>query len=166
MKTRVVSGLTLLALGVWMLGCETAAGRGALIGGGAGALAGQAIGHSTKGTVIGAATGAVAGAIIGHQIDQSRAARQQPPQPVVVEQAPQPIVVTQPPPSVLVEQRPSYPGAGYVWVEGYWVWNGANYAWQPGYWVMPPQPSVIWIQPRYERHGGGYHYWPGYWHRR
>jgi hypothetical protein len=61
-----VSGLLLLSVA----GCETSeqnqrAGTGALIGGGVGALAGQALGHNTKSTVVGAAGGALLGAAIG-----------------------------------------------------------------------------------------------------
>lgn len=44
---------------------EQRAGTGALIGAGAGALAGQAIGGNTRSTVIGAAGGALLGAAVG-----------------------------------------------------------------------------------------------------
>jgi outer membrane lipoprotein SlyB len=55
---------------VAVTGCDTTqpnqrAGAGALIGAGAGALAGQAIGRDTKSTVIGAAGGALLGAAAG-----------------------------------------------------------------------------------------------------
>ena len=46
-------------------GCETKSQTGALKGAGVGALAGQAIGGSTKGTLTGAAIGAGAGYVIG-----------------------------------------------------------------------------------------------------
>jgi uncharacterized protein YcfJ len=49
---------------------------GALLGAGAGALAGQAIGRDTKGTLIGAAVGTLVGAIAGNAYDQqAQAAR-------------------------------------------------------------------------------------------
>ncbi|OIP50775.1 MAG: hypothetical protein AUK28_01335 [Desulfobacterales bacterium CG2_30_60_27] len=48
--------------------------RGAAIGGGLGALLGQAIGHNTQGTIIGLASGAVLGALVGNAQDQSYAA--------------------------------------------------------------------------------------------
>jgi outer membrane lipoprotein SlyB len=62
----IVATLTALALA----GCETSeqqqrAGTGALIGAGAGALAGQAIGRDTRSTVIGAGAGALLGAAVG-----------------------------------------------------------------------------------------------------
>lgn len=49
-------------------------GQGALIGGGLGALLGQAIGHNTQGTLIGMASGAILGALVGNAQDQSSAA--------------------------------------------------------------------------------------------
>jgi hypothetical protein len=48
--------------------------RGAVIGAGVGALAGQAIGHNTEGTLIGAAVGTLLGAIAGNAVDQEYAA--------------------------------------------------------------------------------------------
>lgn len=48
--------------------------KGAMIGGGLGALLGQAIGHNTQGTIIGLASGAILGALVGNAQDQSAAA--------------------------------------------------------------------------------------------
>ncbi len=66
-------GLILLVLGLllWTAGCagyrtET----GAAIGAGAGALAGQAIGHDTQSTLIGTALGGLTGAVIGNAMDK------------------------------------------------------------------------------------------------
>ncbi len=65
----------LLAL-VTLAGCASmnAKTKGALIGAGAGAVAGGVIGNQTgstaRGAIIGAAVGGAAGAIIGHQMDQ------------------------------------------------------------------------------------------------
>ena len=44
--------------------------RGALIGGGYGALVGQAIGHNTQSTLLGTGIGALLGTVIGNGIDQ------------------------------------------------------------------------------------------------
>ncbi len=44
--------------------------KGALIGGGLGALTGQAIGHNPESTLIGAGVGALLGSIIGNAVDQ------------------------------------------------------------------------------------------------
>lgn len=48
--------------------------KGALIGAGAGALMGQAIGHNTEGTLMGLAAGTVLGALVGNTMDQDYAA--------------------------------------------------------------------------------------------
>jgi hypothetical protein len=45
-----------------------------MVGGGLGALLGQAIGHNTQGTLIGLASGAVLGALVGNAQDQSYSA--------------------------------------------------------------------------------------------
>jgi len=44
--------------------------RGAAIGAGVGALAGQIIGRNTKGTLIGAGVGTLLGAVVGNAVDQ------------------------------------------------------------------------------------------------
>jgi hypothetical protein len=44
--------------------------KGALIGAGAGALIGQAIGHNTAGTLIGLAAGTILGGLVGNAVDQ------------------------------------------------------------------------------------------------
>lgn len=44
--------------------------RGALVGAGAGALLGQAIGHNTGGTLIGLAAGTILGGLVGNAVDQ------------------------------------------------------------------------------------------------
>ena len=48
--------------------------RGAAIGAGVGALAGQLIGRNTKGTLIGAGVGTLLGAIVGNAVDQEHRA--------------------------------------------------------------------------------------------
>ena len=51
--------------------------RGAAIGAGFGALAGQMIGRNTKGTLIGAGVGTLLGAIVGNAVDQERQAAEE-----------------------------------------------------------------------------------------
>lgn len=46
--------------------------KGAAIGAGVGALAGQLIGRNTKGTLIGAGVGTLLGAVVGNAVDQER----------------------------------------------------------------------------------------------
>ncbi len=53
-------------------GCESDAQTGALIGTGAGAGIGQAIGHNTGSTLIGAGVGAGAGYMIGNESDKKK----------------------------------------------------------------------------------------------
>jgi|GEM_PF-804484 len=51
--------------------------RGAVIGGGVGALLGQAIGRNTEGTLIGLAAGTILGGLVGNAVDQDyQAARE------------------------------------------------------------------------------------------
>jgi len=65
-----------LAAGL-MCGCQgvSGAGNGAMIGGGIGALAGQAIGGNTEGTLIGAGAGALLGGLVGNEVDHQERAR-------------------------------------------------------------------------------------------
>lgn len=70
MKIRFAAIAATALLAFTIAGCETSeqnqrAGTGALIGAGAGALAGQALGRDTKSTVIGAGAGALLGAAVG-----------------------------------------------------------------------------------------------------
>jgi outer membrane lipoprotein SlyB len=67
----------LLAIGVSVglasvVGCESDAQTGALVGTGVGALAGQAIGGDTESTLIGAGAGAVGGYMIGSERDKQK----------------------------------------------------------------------------------------------
>lgn len=70
--TRILVAAVLLPMTV---GCAmNKAEKGAIIGAGAGGLAGAAVGKATgstvRGAIIGAAVGGVAGAVIGHQMDK------------------------------------------------------------------------------------------------
>lgn len=70
----IASGLT-LALGAGVVGCESNAGNGALIGGATGAGVGGLIGsfshaRAGEGALIGGAIGAAGGALIGNAADQ------------------------------------------------------------------------------------------------
>lgn len=70
MKLRMAAVAVSALLALSLAGCASSeqnqrAGTGALIGAGAGALAGQALGRDTKSTVVGAAGGALLGAAIG-----------------------------------------------------------------------------------------------------
>lgn len=59
-----------------LAGCQSRSGTGALVGGGAGALLGNAVakatgGSRTAGTAIGGMLGAVGGAVVGDHVDQT-----------------------------------------------------------------------------------------------
>ena len=69
--TILVAAIICLVL-IFIVGCESRAQSGALIGGLIGAGAGQVIGHDTKSTVIGGAVGAGAGYIIGNETDKKK----------------------------------------------------------------------------------------------
>jgi len=76
MKRKVlILGMVVLIGEIWLLGgCESAGQTGALLGAGAGALAGQAIGGDTKSTLIGAGIGGGVGYMIGSERDKKKAA--------------------------------------------------------------------------------------------
>jgi len=84
--------LAMAALGIaasaWVLvGCQTRAQEGALVGGGlgagAGAIIGSTSGHAGGGALIGGAVGAVSGAVVGDQVDRrNRNQASSPPQNV------------------------------------------------------------------------------------
>jgi|SRR6185312_13660905 len=57
------------------------------------------------------------------------------------------VYITVAPPAPIVETVPRSPGAGYVWVPGYYNWNGRRY---------------VWVHGHYARHSG--HWCGGKWH--
>ena len=61
-----------------------------------------------------------------------------------------------PAPVVVHGYRPSCPGPGYVWIDGYY---GPYRNWIAGYWAMPPYAGAYWVAPRF--YGG--RYTAGYW---
>jgi uncharacterized protein YcfJ len=75
---RTVYAVVFLAVTLFFISCGNPnrynTQRGAAIGAGFGALAGQMIGKNTKGTLIGASVGTLLGAIVGNAIDQERQA--------------------------------------------------------------------------------------------
>src|SRR5579862_8415463 len=60
------------------------------------------------------------------------------------------VVATTEPPDPLYEEQSDPPGAGYVWVGGYWGWTGSDWAWYPGLW-QPSPPGGVYVEPYYER---------------
>jgi hypothetical protein len=78
MFRKLVIGVLGLSMGAGVIGCESHAGRGALLGGAAGAGVGAIIGNNSRGrtgagAAIGGAAGALGGALIGNEIDKKEA---------------------------------------------------------------------------------------------
>jgi uncharacterized protein YcfJ len=73
---RIRYAVVVLAAILFLLSCGNPnrynTQRGAAIGAGVGALAGQLIGGNTKGTLLGAGVGTLLGAIVGNAVDQER----------------------------------------------------------------------------------------------
>lgn len=66
-------------------------------------------------------------------------------------------------PSIAVATRPVCPHAGYVWVEGDWVWANNAYVWHAGYWAAPPRPHAVWVPGHWVRERRGYYWIGGRW---
>jgi hypothetical protein len=65
------------------------------------------------------------------------------------------------PPAPIVETVPAQPGAGYVWVGGYYRWDGARYVWVHGHYVAH---GGAWVPGHWEHVTGSGWYWvPGHW---
>ncbi len=78
----VVTTSLSLVLAFGVMGCESKAGTGALIGAGAGAGLGAIIGHNShgrtaSGAAIGAGVGAISGALIGNEMDKADRRKQE-----------------------------------------------------------------------------------------
>ena len=75
MKSIVIIMVVIGSL-LWMAGCESDAGTGALLGTGVGAGVGALAGGSTEATLIGAAVGGGAGYILGNESDKGKAKKE------------------------------------------------------------------------------------------
>jgi uncharacterized protein YcfJ len=76
MKRALLSVVACGIFGAGLIGCETKAGTGALVGGAAGAGIGAIVGHNShgrtgSGALIGGAVGAIGGALIGNEMDKA-----------------------------------------------------------------------------------------------
>ena len=130
-KSMVI--LVVLAVGFISFSCVSEGyntQKGAAIGAGLGAIAGQIIGSDTASTLIGAAVGGLAGAIGGNAVDQSvtnqRIDAAQGPRPAIAavpETAPQQSTL-QAPPGQWVEVPGQW--AGGKWVPSHMVWVPVN----------------------------------------
>ena len=64
-----------------------------------------------------------------------------------------------PPRARVVRVQPRSPGAGYLWVGGYWYPVGNRYKWHDGYWTRPAYGGARWVEP----HHDGQRFFEGYW---
>jgi len=64
-----------------------------------------------------------------------------------------------PPRPRVVRVVPRSPGAGYMWIDGYWFAEGRHYKWHDGYWTRPPYEGARWVGP----HHDGTQFFAGYW---
>jgi hypothetical protein len=68
-----------------------------------------------------------------------------------------------PPPVVVERHVVASPGRGYIWQDGYQMWNGHRYVWVAGRWVRPPHRHSRWSTGTWRQTTRGYYYTPGYW---
>jgi hypothetical protein len=73
------------------------------------------------------------------------------------------VTIGNPPPPIRYEVRPAMPGAGYVWVDGYWGVHGGRYVWVPGVWQRPPYAGAYWSHPHYDHYSNGWQMHEGHW---
>jgi WXXGXW repeat (2 copies) len=72
-------------------------------------------------------------------------------------------IMTGRPPALRHERRSPSPGAGYVYVNGFWHSDGGRWQWVQGRWDRPAVADGYWIPARYIRSGRGTIYEPGHW---
>jgi hypothetical protein len=85
------------------------------------------------------------------------------PAPAVVYSEPGEVVVDQDPPPPQTEVVGVAPGAGFIWVGGYYHWYGNRWAWNRGHYERPPHSGAVWVRPRYANRGNARIYVHGYW---
>ena len=73
------------------------------------------------------------------------------------------VTIGTPPPPIRYEARPPMPGAGYVWVDGYWGPDHGRYVWIPGVWQRPPYAGAYWSHPHYDHYQNGWQMHEGHW---
>ncbi len=73
------------------------------------------------------------------------------------------VSVTIAPPALFVYQQPICPGAGYIWVPGYWAYGDGGYYWVPGTWVLAPFVGALWTPGYWGWSNGAYLWNEGYW---
>ena len=67
------------------------------------------------------------------------------------------------PPAPVIETRIVSPGAGYVWVPGFYRLERNGYAWVPGRWDRPPRARAVWVPARWVHARRGWYFVEGQW---
>jgi hypothetical protein len=51
------------------------------------------------------------------------------------------------PPPPKLETPPPSPGAGAVWLSGFWRWEStqSTHVWVSGHWELPPGENYVWV---------------------
>lgn len=73
------------------------------------------------------------------------------------------VYVSERPPAARVEVIPAAPGAGFVWIRGYWGHRGSSYAWVPGRWERPAEGRHAWVPERWVHDRNGWYLQEGHW---
>lgn len=66
------------------------------------------------------------------------------------------------PPSPREERMMGSPGAGHVWISGYWRWSAGRYAWHSGYWAKA-KPGRAWVPGQWQQRGHKWAWRRGHW---
>jgi len=67
------------------------------------------------------------------------------------------------PPPVRIEARGIAPGAGYVWIDGYWVRTHGQWVWVPGHYEVRPRERAVWVRGHWDHTSRGWVWTPGRW---
>jgi|SRR5215471_10517990 len=67
------------------------------------------------------------------------------------------------PPPLRAEVVAASPGAGYVWVPGYYTYERGGYVWVAGRYERPPRSRARWVRPHWERDRRGWYFVEGHW---
>jgi hypothetical protein len=73
------------------------------------------------------------------------------------------VLVESRPPHELVEAVPVGPGAGYVWIRGFWRWDRRDFVWERGRWLMIERGYRSWVPGRWVHSRSGWYWVGGHW---
>jgi len=75
---------------------------------------------------------------------------------------PDTVYVADGPPAMQTEVVSVSPGAGFVWVPGWWNYD-RTYVWVGGVWQRPPRAGAVWVTPVWRRSSRGWYLTRGRW---